>query len=215
MPKKSMHRLAAEHTSPNCKTSATYHIVGYTLLAMMAIVMLSLSSAQSFWLDELEWTIGKVANKSFAEITTQLLEDGYNMPLYYYTLAILYPLVPFGEVYLCALSIIFVLIGIIFTRLAAREIGGERLGFTALCIASLSSVLMIQGGWEVRPYAFYFCFSALTLWLWFRRTKNENRRNITAFGIAMTFLLYSHWFGVVLLAFYGISDLFQIGRAHV
>jgi hypothetical protein len=197
------------------KTIRGYHIIGFGMLVLMTLVMLEFSSAQSFWGDELEWSLGRVMNKNFEEITRQLLQDGYNMPLHYYALAIIYPLVPFGEGYLSSLSIAFVVIGIVFLYLAAKEIGGERLGFITLCVASLSGTLMSQGGWEVRPYAFYFCFSALTVWFYFKRTKRESWKNIMAFAFAMILLIYSHWFGAIMLIFYGISDIFLCVRRKI
>jgi len=188
----------------------TYRVIGVGLLVIMTVVMIAYSSAQSFWVDELYWTIGKVANKNFVEITTQLLKEGYNMPLYYYVLAIIYPLVPYGEGYLLSLSIAAIVIGILFLYFASKKIGGETLAFITLCTACLSSILMIQGGWEVRPYAFYFCFSALTMWIYFSRIQNENKKNILLLGVSMILLIYSHLFGVVLVAFYGIGDLFLL-----
>ncbi|MCL2080056.1 MAG: glycosyltransferase family 39 protein [Oscillospiraceae bacterium] len=193
----------------------SYRIIGGVLLGAMAVMMILYSQTQSFWVDELDWTIGKIANKSFAEITKQLLEDGYNMPLYYYVLSILYPLAPYGEGYLLSLSIAAILLGIIFLYFAARQIGGERLGFIALCIASVSGTLMTQGAWELRPYAFYFCFSALTLLFYAKRLAKETWGNIVGYGIAMILLLYTHWFGAIMLVFYGLGDLFLCIRKKV
>ncbi|MCL2079047.1 MAG: glycosyltransferase family 39 protein [Oscillospiraceae bacterium] len=188
----------------------TYKIIGFTLLCVMVGVMLSYSNAQSFWGDELNWTIGRVANKSLPEITRQLLEDGYNMPLYYYALRIIYPLVPYGEGYLRSLlSIPFVAIGIIFLYFTAKRLMGERFGFIVLCLASASSgVLMFQCGWQLRPYAFYFCFSAMTMLFYLKRLEKESIGNIIGYAISMILLLYSHWFGAIILVFYGFCDLF-------
>ncbi|MDR1638576.1 MAG: glycosyltransferase family 39 protein [Clostridiales bacterium] len=207
--------LAEEEDELSKETIRKFRLWGFSLLALMAVLMFAFSSAQSFWVDELDWTIGKVANMTFLDITKQLLRDGYNMPLYYYALAVIYPLVPYGEGYLLSLGIVFVIIGIIILYFAAREMGGEKLGFIALCIASISSVLMSQGGWECRPYAFYFCFSALTLLFYVKRLKNENWGNILGFSVAMILLAYSHWFGAMILMFYAMSDLFLFVRKKI
>lgn len=200
--------LSAEGEQLSQKTRTTYRIIGFSLLAVMTLVMVAFSSAQSFWVDELSWTIGKVANKSIPEISAQLLRDGYNMPLYYYVLGIIYPIMPYGEGYLLSISIAAVVVGIVLLYFTARKIGGETLGFITLCLASVSAVLIDQGGWELRPYAFFFCFAALTVLFYIRRLKRESWGNIIGYGIAMILLLYSHWFGAVMLVFYGICDLY-------
>ncbi|MCL2253018.1 MAG: glycosyltransferase family 39 protein [Lachnospiraceae bacterium] len=184
-----------------------YRRMGFSLLAFMTIIMFAFANAQSFWFDEMVWTIGKVANKSFAEIAVVLLEDGYNMPLYYYALAIIYPLMPYGEIYILSISIISVVFGIGFLYFAANKIGGKLLAYITVCISALSSVLLTRGAWELRPYPFLFCFSALTVWIYYKRIKEENFTNIILYGIVMTLLIYTHWYGAVLLVFYGFGDL--------
>ena len=196
-------------------TIRTYRRFGAAILVFMAIVMVVFSSAQSFWVDELYWTIGKVANKSFPDISRQLLQDGYNMPLFYYVLRLIYPLMPYGEGYLLSLSMVSVILGVVFIYMAAREIGGLRLAFISLCLAALSGVLLQQGAWELRPYSFFFCFSALTVLFYIKRLIRESLGNILLYGVAMAFLLYSHWFGAVMLVFYGICDLFLCIRKKI
>jgi hypothetical protein len=194
-------------SEPETKELTRYRRLGLILLAIITIVMIAFSAAQSFWFDEMVWTIGKVANKSFADIVEIMLKDGYNAPLYYLALAILYPLVPFGEGYLLSMSIVAVIAGIVFLYLAAKRIGGKKLAFIVMSFAAVSPILLTQGAWELRPYAFLFCFSAMTLWGYFRRIREENWTNIILFGLIMILLIYTHWYGAVMLLFYGIGDV--------
>lgn len=193
----------------------TMRTVGFGLLALMVIVMIAFSSAKSFWFDEMVWTIGKIANKSFSEVVLTLLEEGYNMPLYYFVLRIWYPLVPYGEGYLLVISMVSVIIGIIFCYLAAKAIGGKILAFITFCLACVSSILLLRGAWELRPYAFLFWFSAMTLWCYIKRVKEESWRNIFLLALAMALLMYTHWYGAVLLVFYGIGDLFLLAKKKI
>lgn len=182
-------------------------IISFILLLLMIIIMVAYGSSQSFWTDELKWSIGKVSGNNFIGICKQLLADGYNMPLYYWILAIVYKYMPYGEVYLLIPSFLFVIAGIIFLSLTAKKLHGASLSFITLCLCTISSVLMTQGGWELRPYAIFFCLSALTLLSYVCRMQQEIGRNIVFYGLAMILLLYSHWFGAVLLLFYGITDI--------
>jgi hypothetical protein len=114
---------------------------------------------------------------------------------------------PYGEVYLLLLPILFVTAGVVALSRAGREIGGEDLGFFVLCVAVTSSILVRQGGWELRQYAFLFCFSSATLLYYVKRSKEETTLNIVLYGISLTLLLFSHYFGSILALFYGLTDL--------
>jgi hypothetical protein len=195
------------------KTSG-YKIISVCALVFMTIFMTAFASRQSFWVDELDWMIGIITGKSvfnyklFTGMFQILLEQGYNLPLYYLIEIPFYKLLPYGEVFLLIPSIIFVIAGIIILSKAGKLLGGERIGFFTLCISVTSSTLIIQGGWEIRPYSITFCFSALTLLMFIKRLKTETSKNIVWYSIALLLLLYSHWFGSILAIFYGCIDVY-------
>jgi hypothetical protein len=207
--------LAGDESAVSERAAKNLRLAGYILLGFMTVIMISFANAQSFWTDELTNTIGFVANRNFAELTAVLLEVGYNMPLQYYALALIYPFMPYGEGYLLSISIAAVVAGLVFLGKAAREIGGETFASLTLIIAALSSSLLTKGAWELRPYPFLFCFSALTVWLYYRRVRNENWQNILWLALAMTLLAYTHWFGALMLVFYGLGDLYLWLRKRV
>jgi uncharacterized membrane protein len=191
-----------------------YKIISVCALVFMTIFMVAFASRQSFWLDELDWMIGIITGKSvfnnklFTGMFQILLEQGYNLPLYYLIEIPFYKLLPYGEVFLLIPSIIFVIAGIIILSKAGKLLGGERIGFFTLCISVTSYTLITQGGWEIRPYSITFCFSALTLLMFIKRLKVETRKNIVLYSIALLLLLYSHWFGSILALFYGFIDVY-------
>jgi hypothetical protein len=179
----------------------------------MTVFMIAFASKQSFWVDELDWTIGIISGKAifnnrlFTPMFQILLEQGYNLPLYYIIIKPLYELLPYGETFLLIPSIAFVILGIIITGKTGKLTGGARLGFVAVCIAVSSSTLIIQGGWELRPYSITFCCSALALLMYIKRLKTETNKNIFLYGVSLVLLLYCHWFGSILTLFYAFTDL--------
>jgi hypothetical protein len=182
----------------------------------MGCFMFAFSSSQSFWTDELDWTIGFVSGKTLIDgqpiqgMFQALADYSYNLPLYYIILAPFYFLMPYGETFLLIPSIVFVVVGIVALGKTGSLIGGAGMGFLVFGVAVTSSTLMIQGAWEVRPYALVFCLSTLTLSYYVRRLKAEtsNKKNDVMYGILLVLLLYSHWFSGILVSFYGCSDLF-------
>lgn len=191
------------------------------MLVFMTVFMVLFASKQSFWVDELDWMIGIITGKSvfnnqlFTGMFQRLLEQGYNLPLYYIIEKPFYELLPYGEIFLLIPSIVFVIFGIIILKKAGALIGGKNLGFIAVCVAFSSTTLIIQGGWEIRPYSITFCFSALTLLMYAKRLKAETTKNIILYGISLILLLFSHWFGSILALFYAFTDLWLYIRKKI
>jgi len=190
-----------------------YTIATISALVCMTGFMLAFASKQSFWLDELDWTIGIISGKAifngrlFTPMFQILLEQGYNLPLYYIIMKPLYELLPYGETFLLIPSILFVIAGIVIMGKAGKITGGIDIGFFAVCIAVSSTTLIIYGGWELRPYSITFCFSSLALLMYIKRLKTETNKNILLYGVSLVLLLYCHWFGSILALFYAFTDL--------
>jgi uncharacterized membrane protein len=176
--------------------------------------MLAFASRQSFWLDEL-YSIGIVHNADAVSICRQALFGDVHPPLFYLILSLFYRVMPYGETYLLLLPIAFTIGGIVALSKAGKTIGGEDLGFFVLCLAVTSAVLVRQGGWELRSYSMLFCFSSTTLLYYVRRLKEETNRNIVFYGVSLTLLLYTHYFGAILALFYGLMDLYSCLRKKI
>jgi hypothetical protein len=192
-----------------CEKARFYRIVSICALIFMSIFMVAFASSQSFWLDELG-AIRAVSNKNIMDILNiELLQNSpYNLPLQTLIVALFYHIMPYGEVWLLIPSIILVIAGIAILSKIGKLLGGEDLGFFTLCIAVTSSILITQGGWEIRPYALTFCFSSLTLLTYIKRMRHETHKTIVLYGISLLLLLYSHWFGSILALFYAFTDLY-------
>ena len=173
----------------------------------MAFVMLFYAEEQSFWVDELAWTIGIISKTNFAGLLRSLLADGYNLPLYYVLISGVYKISPYGELYLLIPSIACVIFGVIFIGMASKRLCNANLSAISLCVGAISTVLITYCGWEMRPYAMYFCFSSLTLLIFINRLKLENKRNIAIYSLSVGLLCFTHWFGILLVVFYGLADV--------
>ena len=185
-----------------------YRFLGYALLMVMIAVLLIKTSSFSLEWDDIEWTIDEIVGKNFNGINMRLLQNGYNMPLYYWVLAIFYNGFARGYAPVFLPSMIAVVGGIILTSNVAKKLGGEKLKYITMAISSISVALMVQGGWRIRPYGFVFCFAALVLYTYINRLQKENWKSIAWYGLAMTLFLYAHWFGAIVILFYALCDLY-------
>ena len=184
-----------------------YTYIEIVLAVIATALFLAFAGAQSMWVDELYWSWDKVIYGSFVDISKQLVFDGYNMPLYYWLIAPWFRVAPWGEFWLLLPSIAFTLAGFFAVKLAATEIAGRDAGFIAFCYAVSSTCVFRDTAFGVRPYSLYFLMTALTLYFFVRRLKEENTKNIVLYGILMALLCYTHWFGGLLVVFYALTDL--------
>ena len=194
-------------TASDSDGEQNYGICKVLILVAVSTFMIFLSFQDSFWHDEVVWTLGEIIGRDFSQINKQLLSNGYNMPLYYWVIALVYNAFPFGEIFLYLPSVISVVAGLIFLSKGAEILKGKRFGFIVLCIAAASIALITKSASEVRPYGFLFCFSAMTLYAYIKRIKKNNFFNNFLFCISMVLFIYSHWFGALTLLFYGLSDI--------
>lgn len=181
-------------------------------IIIMTYFMIKYASTQSFWEDELKWTIGFFDGLRITEMIHKLLESGYNLPLFYLIMYPIYQIAPFGEVFLLIPSIIFIIIGIIIVAKIGKKLGEPFLVCIVILLLCTSKTLLISCAWEFRPYALLFCNSALVLLTFINKINEPTKKNIIIYGICSILLLYTHWFGALLLALYGLIDMILFFR---
>ena len=183
-----------------------YKIAGIALLLFMFVFMCYDAAKQSFWFDELDWTVAYVAKSNLFDMLRALSEKGYNLPLYYIVLFPVYKIVPYGELWLLLPNFFAIILGIYFLRKTGHIIGGEDLGFCSLCFAVFSYVLICDAGYELRPYAFLFLFSTLALYRFICLLQEGSRKNQILYTLSIVLLSYTHWFGCLIIVFYFLID---------
>ena len=142
-----------------------------------------------------------------------LTVDPYACPLFTAIAWVWYHIVPYGDLALRSICIVFSAGVLLLGAGCARTLAGRKAGLTAALLLFLNTNLMIEGALCFRPYALYALLAASVLYLYLRRLRALNRgeqvpwRNVVAMGIAMALLGYTHYLG---LAFCAIIFLFDI-----
>ena len=67
----------------DAKKTKLYKIFSIVILVIMFLIMCLYASKQSFWIDELDWTVQFLAKSDIGDMLNRLLTTGYNLPLYY------------------------------------------------------------------------------------------------------------------------------------
>lgn len=190
------------------KKKYIYRILNYAILVFMLVFLILNASAQSFWSDEMS-TIGYIRSGTslFDMIKGYMVVDAVNLPLYPLILYVVYRIVPYGEVYLLLPSIIFTISAIWIIGRIGYLCGDEDNELCAIGLGSVSYWLICRGAWDIRCYSLLILLSALTLYFYMRRMKEENSKNIVCYGICMLMLFYTHWFGSIMMIFFAFYDL--------
>ena len=194
------------------KSKKIYKIICIILLCIVFIFRSSNILNQSFWFDELEWTINFISLPNFFEMLMNLIKNIFNLPLYYILMFPFYRIVPYGELWLLLPNFIFVAIGIYMLKKIGSKVIDSDFGFICLCMAALSSYLISQGIMELRPYGLLFCLSSFVLYRYLCLHEIYNKKNIILYTISIILLVYTHWFGILITSFYFLFDLFLFIR---
>lgn len=187
----------------------TYLLCGAVASAAF-LLMVYYSSVSSLWFDDLAQIFMTRGVRSVSELIANNL-DGDNMPpLYHFFTALWLRISPYGTAWLRLPSEIAVAIGIFLCGLAGYRLGGSATGLFACFFAATSGPLILDCAYAFRPYGFYFLFSAFAMYSHIVRVDHlgkETRTGIVRYGIALTLLVYTHYFGILLCAALFVGDL--------
>ncbi len=194
------------------KKSKIYNYLTIVILLIAFIFMCLFASKQSFWIDELDWTIEYLNNESIITMLKGLLNTGFNLPLSYIIFYPIYKIAPYGELWLLLPCIVACIIGMYLIKKIGDKIGGNKFGLICLLCSVTSYIVIYQGAYELRPYALLFCFSALVLYRFLCLLENRNKNNIIFYTISLILLAYTHWFGCLIIVFYFLYELYLLIR---
>ena len=182
-------------------------IIEYILIAFTFIFILFMQKSHVMWLDELDWGIGiLLENNNLKDIYVAVLKTGENLPLFYFTIYIVKILFGYNEFLLILESTIIAFIGILGIIKITRKYFNRYIEFFSVFLICISYLFIAQCCLQVRPYSLLFCFSAWTLYFYLERLSCESWKNIIKYGVCMIFLMYTHWFGILISLCYAFID---------
>ena len=193
----------------NTNNKKIYKILSIIILFIMLSILFKYANSQSFWIDELDWTVDYLENSNnYIELFQSLIKAGFNLPLYYLIVFPIYKIAPFGELWLLIPNFIAIIVGIYILNKTGNKIE-KNLGFASLLMAATSYTLIVHCAFEFRPYAFLFTFSTYVLYRYICRLQDPKKRsNIFLYALSIILLAYTHWFGCLIIVFYFLVDVF-------
>jgi hypothetical protein len=160
------------------------------------------------WIDELDWTLRIINGNNFLELFKELARFGYNLPLYYFIIAVINVVSKNNEFILLLVSAIMSIIGCYYIYKTSKEIFEE--DFSKLTILFITGSLFFYKDITclIRPYSLLYMLSALSIYYYLKKLKTNTTKNIIIYYMIITGLVLTHWFGNLIVFFYGISDLY-------
>jgi uncharacterized membrane protein len=179
------------------------------LLALAGItaagLALRLAIPRGIWLDE-AISIHQ-AHLSIHDLFENLQYGDRHPPLHHLALWLTVKAIGDGELAVRIPSIIAGTLAIPALYLLGRELYDRRTGLVAAAFGAASPML-IWYSQEARMYAFVELFGLLALWTQLRAIRNPSMGNWAAYILATAALLWSHYFGLLLI---GVQQLIWVG----
>jgi uncharacterized membrane protein len=183
------------------RSVALWVLLGITLGALA----LRLAVPRGIWLDE-AISIHQ-AHLSFHDLFENLQYGDRHPPLHHVVLWLTVKAFGDGETAVRIPSILAGTLAIPALYLLGRELYDRRTGLVAAAFGA-ASPLLIWYSQEARMYAFVELFGLLALWTQLRAIRNPSMGNWAAYILATAALLWSHYFGLLLI---GVQQAIWIG----
>jgi uncharacterized membrane protein len=187
---------------PDTRLNVALAVLAGVTLAGLA---LRLAVPRGLWLDEAISV--HQANLSFHDMFENLQFGDRHPPLHHVTLWLTVRAFGDGEMAVRLPSLIAGTLVIPALYLLGRELYDRRTGLVAAAFGA-ASPLLIWYAQEARMYAFVTLFGLLALWTQLRAIRNPSWLNWAAYILATAALLWSHYFGLLLI---GVQQLIWVG----
>jgi Dolichyl-phosphate-mannose-protein mannosyltransferase len=174
------------------RSVALWGLLGITLGALA----LRLAVPRGIWLDE-AISIHQ-SHLSFHDLFENLQYGDRHPPLHHVVLWLTVKAFGDGEMAVRIPSIVAGTLAIPALYLLGRELYDRRTGLVAAAFGA-ASPLLIWYSQEARMYAFVELFGLLALWTQLRVIRNPSMGNWAAYILATAALLWSHYFGLLLI----------------
>jgi hypothetical protein len=182
--------------------------LGVGVLAALAAIVLRFWCPSALWLDEtLSVNISKLP---LTQIPQALSHDG-SPPLYYYVLHLWMLAFGQGDFAVRALSGVVSVLSLPLFWSVGHRFGGRRTAWVCLALG-LTSPFAIDYATTTRMYSFMILWSLLGVGVLWRALEEPTRERLIALGALTAALLYTHYYGIYLVATVALLLLWRIVR---
>lgn len=186
------------------------HIICLIIVTLSFTLMMYYGDRRSLWLDDLSTIAFVGPGQSLREVIDNIMYDALAVPPLFYIIAFFWiRIAPYGTLWLLIPSIIFTVIGMYMCGIIARKLKGNRAAVLATIIASASTFQILHGAYTFRMYGLLFLMSVLCIYFYVLRLENPEKvtRYVLLYGIASALIMYTNYFGILVVAALGLCDL--------
>lgn len=189
-----------------------FYIALFVVSTAAFAVMMKFAGARSFWMDDI-FQIDMSWQDSLKDMMARILVADNNPPLSHILTYVWIRIVPYGTVNLKLFNIILVTLGIYVSGLTANRLRGTVAGIITASLAALSIGVVTLAAYTFRPYGLLFLLSALSAYLFvLYRQKGRSKKYFVLLSISLTTLVYTHYFGALIIAVMFFGDLVIVLR---
>jgi hypothetical protein len=179
-------------------------IAAGVLAAIYLFTSVLIASHRRFWYDEI-FTVTISRLPDVATIWKALAHASDVQPPTYYMLVRIFLHLPLPREVTARLpSALAMVAGMLITFDCARRLSDGVYGLIAFSVLSCSTLPYY--GYEARPYALYFMFASLALWLWIH-TSDASRLSSILFGVVIFLAVAAHYYAVLCLVPYAAWEV--------
>ncbi|MDE6021850.1 MAG: hypothetical protein K2H01_12740 [Ruminococcus sp.] len=200
----SKYRMKKDIVNAFIRGNFQYFVYGIITLCYFVFCVLY-SSSGSLWDDEI-WSLGWYYDDTVFKSSFW----------HYYLMKFWLKITPYGQEYLMLIPELLCAASVYISGLIGNLLRGKRFGFILSILVAVSSSIIYQCAFEIRPYAWMFASSVVAVYLMILRNKKESSHPIRysmIFSVAIVLLFDSHYFGILfgmmLLGFDFLGLLFK------
>lgn len=188
-------------------------IIGF--LIFIIIYLLVILQRHGLGIDELDWTLRIVHGKTWKSLFRELALYGYNLPLYYVIIKILDIFFHYNKFLLLLPSAIMAIVGCYYIYLTSKKFFKTNFAILALMLSLSSLFFYKQIACSLRPYGLLYMLSAISFYNYLNRLKDNTKLNNFKYIISIILLLFTHWYGALVVLFYGITDFYFLLKKKI
>ena len=174
------------------------------IIALATALRLYHLDYQSLWVDEIASMNGADPDQSWSGVITYSVSD--QPPAFFLLLHSWFKIFPFTGFYGRLLPLIIGIAGIFAMFFLGKEVKNEKLGLIAALITTFSFIHILFSQ-EARFYTLLFFSSSMSYLFFIRAVKSLRAMDFVLYVAFTVVLLYTHYFGLVVLATQGMLFL--------